>query len=88
MLEVRFQNKAEEELKKIPVKQRHRIFAKIEELCQNSEPPGSRQLTGKLKLFRRIKVGDYRVVYFVEDNTLHITLVGGRGNVYQKAKRL
>ena len=89
MLKINLQDKAEKALKKIPVSQQHRIVTKIEALRYNPEPPGSRLLTGNLDLYRRIKVGKYRVVYFVEDNTLHIALIGKRGDVYRRmsAKR-
>jgi mRNA-degrading endonuclease RelE of RelBE toxin-antitoxin system len=44
----------------------HRILARIEELATDPRPVGCRKLQGGSGLWR-LRVGDYRVVYSVDD---------------------
>ena len=55
----------------------------INDLADDPRPPGVKKLVGHRDLWR-IRVGDWRVVYRVEDGRLVIVVVavGGRGGVY------
>ena len=44
----------------------HRIIPQIRTLAENPRPPGCRKLTGS-KNDWRIRIGDYRVLYEVND---------------------
>ena len=57
-----------------------RIDARTEALMDDPRPPGSRKLTG-LDLYR-VRVGDYRIIYRIEDQVLLVTVVrvGHRGH--------
>jgi mRNA interferase RelE/StbE len=61
-----------------------RIFPKIEALAIQPRPTGCRKLRGENRLWR-IRVGDYRVVYSVDDakRLIDITAVRHRRDVYE-----
>ena len=68
----------------LPKKIRQRVADAIEELEENPRPPGHKKLKGKWEGSYRIRVGDYRAIYNIEDRILVVTLVGvdHRSNVY------
>jgi mRNA interferase RelE/StbE len=51
-----------------------RIIAALDELAEDPRPPGVRALTGHQR-WLRIRVGDWRVVYEVHDNELHVLVI-------------
>jgi mRNA interferase RelE/StbE len=55
----------------------HRVIAKIEELATEPRPAGCRKLQGKSGLWR-LRVGDYRVVYTVDDTQRLVDVVAVR----------
>lgn len=54
-------------------KDRVRLVARIRSLAADPRPPGCQKLSGSEKY--RVRQGVYRVVYFVEDDKLVITVV-------------
>lgn len=54
-------------------------------LADNPRPPASRKLEGHEDLYR-LRVGDWRIIYVIQDAELLIVVVeiGSRGNVYRK----
>jgi mRNA interferase RelE/StbE len=60
-----------------------RIDRKITGLSLNPRPPGCRKLKGYRNLWR-IRVGDWRIVYSVDDSKMVVTIdrVAHRGEVY------
>ncbi len=62
---------------------RWRIADKLDALAKNPRPPGAEALKGSSLL--RIRVGDYRVIYQIEDDRLVVlvVLVGHRREVYR-----
>lgn len=82
---VTFDRKAEKQLERIRVRQtvlalRRDIFA----LAEDPRPPGCEKLSG-FKDHWRIRVGDWRVVYRIEDGELVVLVltVAPRGRVYK-----
>jgi len=61
-----------------------RLMPKIEGLSANQRPSGCRKLRGYKDLWR-IRVGDYRVVYIIDDDhkTVSVTRVAHRREVYE-----
>jgi len=61
-----------------------RIFPKIESLAANLRPSGSKKLRGYKDLWR-IRAGDYRVVYIIDDGrkTVSVTRIAHRREVYE-----
>jgi mRNA interferase RelE/StbE len=75
---------AADALARIPQPHRRRIARKIDQLADNPRPRGAKALEGQLSLYR-IRVGDYRVIYQVQDAALLVLVVriGSRGDVYR-----
>ena len=75
-------------LETLPPKQFRQIVSKIFTLMDNPEPPDSKQLVGFP--YRRADIGEYRIIYRVEDDVLRIALVGKRNDaeVYRDLERL
>jgi len=73
---------ASKEIDKIALKDRKRIIIKIRSLASDPRPPGSKKLSGQEKY--RIRQGDYRILYQIEDGELIIVVVkvGHRRDVY------
>ena len=67
----------------MPGKDRRRLVTRIRDLASDPRPPGCEKLSGH-DLYR-IRQGDYRVVYSIEDKALIIQVikVGHRGVVYR-----
>ena len=61
------------ELEAMPRKDRNRIIAKIEGLAANPHPRGSEKLSGEEKY--RLRQGDYRVLYSIQDASMTVTIV-------------
>lgn len=74
---------AVKELEAVPAKDRRRLVARLRRLSADPRPPGCEKLSGH-DLFR-IRQGDYRVLYSIEDQALVILVikVGHRGAVYR-----
>lgn len=73
---------AAKEIEKIALKDRKRIIIKIRSLSSDPRPPGRKKLSGQEKY--RIRQGDYRILYQIEDEELVIVVVkvGHRRDVY------
>ena len=71
-------------LKKLDPPIRDRVRGAIALLAQDPRPPAARALRGRPGL--RIRVGDYRIIYTIEDAVLLIVIVtvGHRRDVYDR----
>jgi mRNA interferase RelE/StbE len=71
-------------LKKLDPPVRRRIQGAISLLAEDPRPPAARPLRGRPGL--RVRVGDYRIIYTVEDDVLLIVVVtlGHRRDVYDR----
>jgi mRNA interferase RelE/StbE len=76
---------AKRNLKKLPSSLQKRLEAKIVALSINPRPAGVKALKSSDNLLR-LRVGEYRVVYKVEDKRLIVIViqVGHRREVYRK----
>ena len=77
-------------IKNLPPKQYKQVVASILSLSTNPEPHDSKILKGTKMDYRRIDVGEYRVVYRVEIATLLIAVAAKRNDdeAYKILKRL
>ena len=81
--------RALKDLRALPKKERQRIAEQIDALKTDPRPTGCKKLKGR-EDFYRIRVGDYRVVYQIEDEVLLILIVrvGDRKEIYEIIRRL
>jgi len=72
------------ELEKVAPDSRRRVVRAIDRLAKEPRPPGAKALRGD-RSGLRIRVGDYRVLYEVDDDQLLITIgrVAQRGKAYR-----
>jgi mRNA interferase RelE/StbE len=71
-------------LKRVDHQERDRIRGAIALLGQDPRPPGAKALQGRPGL--RVRVGNYRIVYTVQDDVLLVVVVtlGHRRDVYER----
>jgi mRNA interferase RelE/StbE len=78
-----FTKLAEKDLNKLDTKLGFKILEKIKELSESPRPQGSKKL--KTTDYYRLRVGDYRVVYEIDDSNESITVykIRHRKDVYR-----
>jgi mRNA interferase RelE/StbE len=74
---ITFARSARKELVSLPAEVVSRIFPKIEAFADDPRPSGCRKLVGQEKLWR-IRVGDYRILYSIDDELLIVDIVAVR----------
>jgi len=81
---VEFKPSASKELQRLPATLIERIFSKIDNLAAEPRPAGCKKLKGGLHEWR-IRIGDYRVVYIIDDAThrVSVTRIRHRSEVYE-----
>ncbi len=81
---IEFVKQAAKQFKSLPSQEQKRIQPKIDALATEPRPAGVVKLKGEENLYR-IRVGDYRVIYNVQDERLLVLVVkiGPRGNIYR-----
>jgi mRNA interferase RelE/StbE len=75
---------AEKEIAGLPPKIRSRIAEKIRALADDPRPAGCKKLSGEDRAWR-IRIGDYRVVYEINDAAeyVEVRVVAHRKDVYR-----
>jgi mRNA interferase RelE/StbE len=75
---------ARKELEALPDKVLSRVVRKIESLSQTPRPAGCRKLKGYKDQWR-VRVGDWRVVYIIDDKAklVSVTRIAHRREVYE-----
>jgi mRNA-degrading endonuclease RelE of RelBE toxin-antitoxin system len=88
MLQINLSKEAERFLRKIPAKHGKQIAERLNSLLQDPESLPSTELKGYAP-FRRARSGEYRIISYVENETLFVPLIGKRNDdeVYQLLKR-
>jgi mRNA interferase RelE/StbE len=83
--EVEFTAAAARQIRKLPRPARERILDAAEALAGDPRPHGARKIVGE-DIAWRVRVGDYRLIYEVEDARLVVTVVraGHRREVYDR----
>jgi mRNA interferase RelE/StbE len=76
---------AAKELKKLPSQLVARIVPRLESLAANPRPPGCKKMQGGDREWR-IRLGDYRAVYTIDDAKLlvEVTRIRHRSGVYER----
>ena len=66
MYEVHIERAAERDLRSLPTAFFQRVISHVKSLAENPRPPGCHKLAGS-KSDSRIRIGDYRVIYEVDN---------------------
>jgi len=74
MYEVLLSNAAERDMKRLPAKMFKRIVGELRALTQEPRPVGSRKLSGSGN-DHRLRVGDYRVIYEIDDGSHEVRVM-------------
>jgi mRNA interferase RelE/StbE len=71
-------------LAKIPKPDQNRIIEKIDSLAENVPSPATTKMKGD-NPFHKIRIGDYRIIYEIQDDVLVILIlkIGHRKDVYK-----
>ena len=74
---------AAKELEALPLRDRRRIVNRIQALANDPRAPGAEKLSGDEKY--RVRQGDYRVLYEIDDaaRTVTVVRIGHRRDVYR-----
>ena len=71
--EVRFVHSAAKEFRSLSTELKRRVAAAVDGLCRDPRPQGIRKLVGQERLYR-IRVGQYRVVYEIDDQSQQVRI--------------
>ena len=82
---VRISSSAAKEIQGLPKQEIPRVISKIEELADNPRPAGCKKLIGTPEKLWRIRSGNYRIVYAIEDKVkiVEVRSVGDRKAIYK-----
>jgi mRNA interferase RelE/StbE len=74
---------AHRQIRRLPAQTQERVNRVIASLAENPRPPGTKKLTAREGY--RVRVGDYRILYQVDDGAKVVTVyrVMVRGDVYR-----
>jgi mRNA interferase RelE/StbE len=81
--EIVFARSARKELQALSHTVAERILGKVELLASNPRPPGCKKLRGHSNLWR-IRVGEYRIIYGIDDNNMiiDVSVIRHRSEAY------
>ena len=81
---IEFTVRAERELAALPKPDQLRIAKKVDSLATTPRPTGCKKLAGAQPYYR-IRVGDFRVIYSIEDRKLLVLVIriGNRRDIYR-----
>ena len=81
---VRLARSASREIERLPKAMLKRVFHRLESLAEEPFPRGTRKIRGAKGLWR-LRVGDYRIVYRVDEEAREVTVlvVRHRRDVYR-----
>jgi mRNA interferase RelE/StbE len=76
--------RARRSLRQLDPVARKAVAGAIDNLTVDPRPPGARALTGH-RPYLRVRSGDYRVIYFVDDRAglVTVAVIGHRREVYR-----
>ena len=83
--EVRISNSAAKEIQNLPKQEIKKVVSKIEGLAENPRPVGCKKLEGTKEKLWRLRSGNYRIVFAIEDTIkiVEVRSVGDRKQIYK-----
>ena len=85
MYKVQFSKQAGKDLRNLPKTVIKRVIIASEGLAKNPQPNGCKKLRGTKENLYRVRVGDYRIIYVIEETIRIVTVrnVRHRKDVYR-----
>ena len=85
MYQINITKHALKEISSLPNKVSKQISLTIDDLAENPRPTGCKKLKGEKEYLWRVRVGDYRIIYKIEDvvKVVEIRKVGHRKDIYE-----
>jgi mRNA interferase RelE/StbE len=82
---ITIRKKALKDLVALPAKISIQISKAIDDLAENPRPNGCKKLKGEEEYMWRIRVGDYRILYTIEEiiKVIDVRRIGHRSNIYK-----
>ena len=76
---------AGKELRDLPKHEIGRIYAKMQSLSDDPRPTGYKKLEGNTEGLLRVRVGDYRIIYTIDDliYIVDVRHIGNRKDIYR-----
>jgi len=73
------------EIMALPQTAQEQVFVTIEALERDPRPGNSKMLKYEWRGYRRVRSGDYRVIYTIDEGVLIVVVVkvGNRRNIYE-----
>ena len=89
MLKLDLSREADKFVARREPKHQRQIYSRIQALREDPTPSDLKSLKGTGEPFLRVDIGEYRIIYRVEGETLHVPVVGKRNydEVYRRVKR-
>ena len=81
-LDIKYDNKSVKQLQKLDKKVAHNILDSIEKYSNNTTSVKVKKLKTPFKGAYRLRVGDYRVIFYQKDNLMLISKVAHRKDSY------
>ncbi len=83
MYKISILKRAEKDIKKLDRSNKNRVVKAIMDLAEESRPIGCRKILSEKGVWR-IRIGDWRVGYTIDDNLLEVTIIriASRGEFY------
>lgn len=83
---IRIKDSAERAMSRLPKADRMRVDRHILALADNPHPPGAKPLKGGGHGLWRVRVGDWRIVYQIQDEVLVVLVidVAHRREIYRR----
>ncbi len=83
MYEVVIEKQVQKQLAKITPPNYNKVVSALQDLANNPRPQGYKKLKGRQGF--RVRIGDYRIIYNINDNilTVFILAIGNRRDVYE-----
>ena len=84
MYKISITRQALKELEHLPKKETQQISKAIDGLSINPRPSGCKKLKGESEYMWRIRVGNYRVIYTIDDQIkiVNVRKIGHRKDIY------
>jgi mRNA interferase RelE/StbE len=83
MYQVVIEKQVQKQLAKITPPNYNKVVSALQDLANNPRPQGYKKLKGRQGF--RVRIGDYRIIYNINDNilTVFILAIGNRRDVYE-----